>query len=204
MLNQCRCNTAEEYMKDELVSCVKTLFAKGYVSSGGGNHSFRYNNLIWITPSGYPRSHLRSKDLVLIDIDGRVIEGDLKPSIEVPFHTEIYKVRSDINAVSHTHSPYSHAMVQASILIERDEGIFDIKEQKFIPRILGNIPVLEYRQLGSRALARLVGKASIDSKVMILLDHGVIGIGKCIHEAVFYIQLLEESARCMLVEDIFR
>lgn len=191
----------EEKLKEELVRSVKTLFSKGYVSVGGGNHSFRYKELIWITPSGYPRSHLNAKDLVLIDINGKIIGGDLRPSIETPFHTQIYKVRDDINAVSHTHSPYTHALAQASLLIEKSNGIFSFKELEF-PKILGNIAVLEYRQLGSKALAKLVGEASYDSNIMILLDHGVVSLGRCIHEAVFYILLLEEFARCFLVSRI--
>lgn len=203
MLDKCLCYTNDrEYLKDELVRCVKTLFAKGYVSSGGGNHSFRYNDMIFITPSGYPRSHLKPSDLVLIDMDGNIIEGDLRPSIEVPFHTEIYKKRSDINAVSHAHSPYSHALFQTFNLIEEEDGIFRTDDMHF-PLKLGKVKVLEYRQLGSRALARLVSNASKDAKIMVLLDHGVIGIGRCIHEALFYVELLEEYARCVFISKVF-
>ena len=52
-------------------------------------------------------------DLVLIDRDGNVLRGDLRPSIETPFHIKIYKVRSDVNGVSHAHSPYSHTLIHS-------------------------------------------------------------------------------------------
>ncbi|MCS6767725.1 MAG: class II aldolase/adducin family protein [Candidatus Nitrosocaldus sp.] len=204
----CRCSVGdEEYVKRELVSCVRTLFSKGYVSSGGGNHSVRLRDGIWITPSGYPRSHLTVDDLVLIDSRGCVLRGDLRPSIEVPFHTEIYRVRCDINAVSHAHSPYSHALIQTLELAEVDGhgGVFrlDDRVEQMLPLRIPdtlNLLILEYRQLGSRALARLVGEAfSMHANMVVLLDHGVIGVGKCIHEAMLYVQLLEEWARCVTV-----
>jgi ribulose-5-phosphate 4-epimerase/fuculose-1-phosphate aldolase len=217
----CECGRGDEgYIKSELVSCVKTLFSKGYVSSGGGNHSVRLRDgsnasHIWITPSGYPRSHLTVDDLVLIDIDGNMLRGDLRPSIEVPFHTQIYRVRDDVSAVSHAHSPYSHALIQTLRIVEVDghTGVFGLNcsglssspSQQLplsIPPVIHNLLILEYRQLGSRALARLVGDAfSISNgvKILVLLDHGVIGIGRCIHEAVMHVQLLEEWARCVTI-----
>jgi L-fuculose-phosphate aldolase len=208
-LQGCRCKDDEErYIKAELVRCVKTLFSKGYVSSGGGNHSIRIkhgeDHMIWITPSGYPRSHLTVDDLVLIDKNGNVLRGDLRPSIETPFHTEIYRVRSDVNGVSHAHSPYSHAVIQTLRIKEEYEGIYSIDDELPIdvPEVIGDVPVLEYRQLGSRALARLVGDTLMlkpNTKIMVLLDHGVIGVGACIHEAMMYVQLLEEWARCVVV-----
>lgn len=212
-MHMCLCNVGDEdYIKKELVSCVKTLFSKGYVSSGGGNHSVRLGkgntSHVWITPSGYPRSHLTTDDLVLIDLEGNILKGDLRPSIEVPFHTEIYRVRDDVGAVSHAHSPYSHALIQTLDLVEvhGHKGIFrlssDARLPLSIPNAIDNLLILEYRQLGSRALARLVGEAfsSIgNTSIVVLLDHGVIGIGRCIHEAMLSVQLLEEWARCVVI-----
>src|SRR6185437_3253511 len=160
------CNFCAEYnenlLKKELITCVKTFFSNGLVSVGGGNHSFRQNNRdkIWITPSGYPRSHLMAKDLVLIDLDGNITSGNLKPTIEVPFHTEIYKVRPDINAVCHTHNPYAQGLFLSAKLEPIEQGVYTFPIK--YPEPLGKIPiVVEYRQLGSRALGRIIGKACI-------------------------------------------
>ena len=101
------------FFKTELVKSVKSFFLNGLVSVGGGNHSFRseIKNQIWITPSGYPRSHLKDDDLILIDLEGNTILGNLRPTIEVPFHTEIYKNRNDINAICHVHNPIYHGFL---------------------------------------------------------------------------------------------
>lgn len=199
----------ENSLKKEIINCVKTFFSNGMVSVGGGNHSFRQINRdrIWITPSGYPRSHLMTRDLVSIDLDGNIISGNLKPTIEVPFHIEIYKVRPDINAVCHTHNPYTQGFFLSAKLGPIEQGVYTISELLPIkyPEPLGKIPiVVEYRQLGSRGLGKLVGKACTKdflypTGIIIMLNHGVIGIGRCIHEAKFLIELSEEWARCLFI-----
>ena len=203
----------EHILKNELISAIKYFFSYGLVSVGGGNHSFRsqLDNQIWITPSGYPRSHITSDDLLLIDLDGNVLKGNLKPTIEVPFHTEVYKNRSDINAVCHVHNPYTSGYFLSSKLVNIDnEGIWTLAESPSIgfPKVLHGTPlVVEYKQLGSKGLGNLVGKASkFDSVVpfgtIILLNHGVIGLGRCIHEAKFVVDLCEEWAKCLAVKKL--
>lgn len=208
------CEVYDEHIfKNELISAIKYFFSHGLVSVGGGNHSFRskLDNQIWITPSGYPRSHITSDDLLLIDLDGNILKGNLKPTIEVPFHTEIYKNRSNINAVCHVHSPYTSGYFLSSKLVNLDnEGIWTLAETPSIsfPKVLSDNPlVLGYKQLGSKGLGNLVGKASkFDSEIpfgiIILLNHGVIGIGRCVHEARFAVDLCEEWAKCVVVKKL--
>ncbi|MGD1835190.1 MAG: class II aldolase/adducin family protein [Nitrososphaeraceae archaeon] len=206
-----------------MVRSVRSFYLNGLVSVGGGNHSFRgtIKNQIWITPSGYPRSHLREDDLILIDLEGNIISGNLRPTIEVPFHTEIYKNRSDINAICHVHNPYTMGFYLSSELSNtKYDGIFTLKESSSIklPTFIGNPLIIEYKQLGSKALGNIVGMASnirklespssfsnvecgqYTTNVIILLNHGIIGIGRCIHEARFLVELFEEWAKCIMVK----
>lgn len=180
------------------------------VSVGGGNHSFRSERpeRIWITPSGYPRSHLTPDDLLLTDLEGNVLQGNLRPTIEIPFHTEIYKTRPDINAACHVHNPYTQGFFLSSKFIQTDiERIYILADDPPVelPDFIGTRPIIiEYKQLGSKALGRAVGKAcTLDSLmpigIMVLLNHGVIGIGRCIHEARLLVDLLEEWARCLAI-----
>jgi ribulose-5-phosphate 4-epimerase/fuculose-1-phosphate aldolase len=208
-----QCSTCSPYneqiWKEELVSCVKTFFSRGMVSVGGGNHSFRSDDArgIWITPSGYPRSHLVPDDLIMIDLNGNIILGNLRPSIEVPFHTEIYKAKPKLNAACHTHNPYTQGFFLSARLKHLRDGISTLSESPLInfPRILGDFPlVIQYQQLGSRSLGNVVAIVCRDylpysCGIIILLNHGVIGIGKCIHEAKFAVDLIEEWARCLAI-----
>jgi ribulose-5-phosphate 4-epimerase/fuculose-1-phosphate aldolase len=194
----------------------------GLVSVGGGNHSFRSDtkNEVWITPSGYPRSHLKENDLILIDLEGNTIQGNLRPTIEVPFHTEIYKNRNDVNAVCHVHNPYTMGYyLTAKLQHTNYEGIFTLNELPPIklPKPIENSIIIEYKQLGSKALGKIVGRATkieldsssplseskYNSKILILLNHGIIGIGECIHEAKFLVELYEEWAKCVMIKRVF-
>jgi L-fuculose-phosphate aldolase len=72
-----------------------------------GNISAREGDMIAITPSGVDYEDLEPENSVVVDLGGRSIEGDLKPSSELAMHTYIYKARADIQAIVHTHSTYA-------------------------------------------------------------------------------------------------
>lgn len=188
------CQTSEEQLKKEIVNSVKTLYWKGMVSNAGGNQSARLpgSKKIWITPSGYPRVSLEPKDLVAVDLDtGEVLEGDLKPSIETKFHLAIYKVRPDVNAVVHAHSPYTLGLAIA--------GYFDITHGE-AAAILGDIKIIKYAHPGTVELAKslaeaLKGEGAKVPRIAILMNHGVVSVGACIHEARAFAEIMEEWAR---------
>ena len=93
--------------RKELVDCVKSLYAMGLTTSVSGNHSVRAGSGMWITPSGVPRYAMRPSDLVKRDLKTGKVAGRTKPSIELGMHKSIYGVRPDINAIVHTHSPFT-------------------------------------------------------------------------------------------------
>jgi len=190
----CRlCQSNEEQLKRELVNSVRTLYWKGMISNAGGNQSARLpgSDKIWITPSGYPRTELEPKDLVQIDMEGNLIQGDLKPSIEVSMHLEVYRRRPDVNAVIHAHSPYTMGVAISGYLeVTHGEAA----------AILGEVKVVPYSHPGTLELARNVGEAVRGEgakvpRVVILMNHGVLSVGACLHEARAFAEIMEEWAR---------
>jgi len=187
------CQTNEEQLKKEIVNSVKTLYWKGMISNAGGNQSARLpgSNKIWITPSGYPRVSLEPEDLIAIDMEGNVIEGDLKPSIETFMHLEVYKNRPDVNAVIHAHSPYTMGMAISGFLeITHGEAA----------AILGDIKIIPYSHPGTIELAKNVGYAVKGEggkvpRIIILMNHGILSVGACIHEARAFAEIMEEWSR---------
>src|SRR5687767_2854695 len=136
--------------RNELVSCVKDLYAAGLTTSVSGNHSIRYKDRMWITPSGIPRYSMRSSDLVRVNVStGRTV-GKTKPSIEVGMHRNIYLSSPNINAVIHTHSPYTIAV---SISSEFKHVVEEAKIVVGMPAIIQNAPS------GSDKLATAVAEA---------------------------------------------
>lgn len=73
----------------------------------------REQGLVVIKPSGVPYEHLRKEDLVVVDLEGKVVEGQLKPSSDTPTHLALYKAFSGIGGIVHTHSPWATSWAQA-------------------------------------------------------------------------------------------
>ena len=90
--------------KKKLCKIGEKMKEAGLVAACDGNISFRNpNGTIVITPSGLPKGELKPSQLLVMDINGKVIKGEGKPSSETPLHLEIYKARLDVNAIIHAH-----------------------------------------------------------------------------------------------------
>src|SRR5512133_488996 len=100
-----------EKLKEELLSLHLELPRYELVVWTGGNVSARdpETGLVVIKPTGVRYEHMRPDHMVVVDLDGRVVEGDLKPSSDTASHLYIYRQRPDVGGVVHTHSPYATA-----------------------------------------------------------------------------------------------
>ena len=87
-----------EELKRQIIQCMRSLHQRGLMTGVGGNASARLtgSDELWITPSGLYKPELKTADLLKIDLDGKVVEGIFKPSMEWYFHTAIYKKRAEI------------------------------------------------------------------------------------------------------------
>jgi ribulose-5-phosphate 4-epimerase/fuculose-1-phosphate aldolase len=172
----------------------------GYTSSVSGNHSIRLKNRSWmlITPSGIPRYEMKDKDLVKVNLHTEKIVGLRKPSIEWHMHALIYKSISTINAIIHTHSPYTLAI---AISAEKFQHI--IEEAKIV---VGDPIVIANKPSGSIALANMVSKIFENEenvRAIIIRNHGVVTVGRDIHQARAVVEALEEWAKILTVSKIF-
>ena len=183
----------------------------GLTSSVSGNHSIRFKGKkwMWITPSGIPRYVLQEKDLVKVHLEANstISHGTStrsryksKPSIEWRMHASIYNKRSKVNAVVHTHSPYTLA-----IAISVSEFQHIIEEAKIV---VGNPVIISNKPSGSLDLANAVSNAFVGEKdeqvrAVIIRNHGVVSIGNNIYEARAVIESLEEWAKIYTISKIF-
>jgi len=180
----------EGEIKNEIVRIAKVLFDRQLISALGGNISGRVpgSNEFWITPSQVFKGALRPDDLVKVTLEGDVIEGSHKPSIEWLFHAAIYKVRPDVNGVVHAHNP----MVLGLTLAGREIKASLTGEATLILRKIEKVP---FKPPGTRMLADEVAKVvSRGASAVILENHGVIGLGSSLLEAETIVELLEELA----------
>ena len=143
---------------------------------------------ILITPSGFEKSALKPEHLLIVDLDGTVLQGDLKPSVETWMHTAIYKAREDVNAVIHTHSPY------ATLFASINEPIPAVTVD-FALAIGHEVPVTKYVPPGSKDLAQEVVKVLGKDKLVVLIrNHGAVAVGKKLEDAYHAALLLEKEA----------
>jgi len=180
--------------KEKLMKLGVKVAEAGLVVGTWGNLSYRVlkDDAVVITPSGLEYHRITTRDMVLVDMNGEVLEGERKPSTELPLHLAIYRARPDVLSVIHIHSPYASALAVV---------------QKPIPPILedaaamigGPVPVTEYAAPGSRHLADSVAGALEKVNAVLLANHGVVGVGQTPEEAFQVCQLVERAAQVYIL-----
>jgi L-ribulose-5-phosphate 4-epimerase len=178
-----------EKLREELVSLHLELPRYNLVVWTGGNVSARdpETNLVVIKPSGLRYENLRPEHMVIVDLDGNLVEGDLKPSSDVYSHLYIYRHREDVNGVVHTHSRYASAFAAVG---------------KPIPVVLTaiadefgcEIPCGSFALIGDEAIGKVVVNEIGKSPAIILKNHGVFTIGKNAMSAVKAAVMTEDVA----------
>ena len=93
-------------LKSELIEYGKLAGVKNFTPGYSGNLSARWGDKILITSSGSANGYLSEDEIVVMDFEGNLLEGNKKPSSEKMLHVEFYKQRPDVNYIIHVHSPY--------------------------------------------------------------------------------------------------
>jgi L-ribulose-5-phosphate 4-epimerase len=178
-----------EQLKEELAQLHLELPKNNLVMWTGGNVSARdtETGLIVIKASGIRYEDMRSEHMLIVDIEGKVVEGDFKPSSDVNSHLYIYKHRADVGGVAHTHSRYATAFAAVG---------------KAIPCVLtamadefgGPIPCGGFALIGDEAIGKVVVDSIGKSPAVLLKNHGVFTIGKNATAAVKAAVMTEDVA----------
>ncbi len=184
----------EEQIKKDICKVMRNLFNRGMVSALGGNVSARVpgSKEFWITPSGIFKGELNPEDLVKVDLDGNILDGFLRPSIEWPLHAAVYRVRQDVNAVVHAHNPYTLGLALAGV------GLKPITVEAVM--VLRKVEIVPFAFPGTDQLAKLVGEAaSKGARAIVLQNHGIVAVGANLYEAEAVAETLEEVAIAQFV-----
>jgi L-fuculose-phosphate aldolase len=180
--------------RKEIIDAGNQMVNSALVIGTWGNISVRIpdEDLIAITPSGVDYDKLISENIPIIDFEGNLIDGNMKPSIELPMHLEIYKKRPDIGAIVHTHSTYCTAMAIARKPIPAScEDLIQI--------VGGNVRVSEYRLPGTDDLGKVAVEALDGRNAVLLANHGLLAAGKNLKETIKIAFICEKSAHATLL-----
>jgi ribulose-5-phosphate 4-epimerase/fuculose-1-phosphate aldolase len=197
-----------KYQKDKISAYKKDLaqfsrlsYDRGLVAARGGNLSIRIpeTGRVLITPSGISLRDITPDIIIEVDIHGNLLRGkkNLKPSKETPFHTSIYRIRSDVMAIAHVHPPFSTAL--------------SLKDKPFplltAPGMVNlvKVPLVEFALMGTKELCDYVSEAAkqnMEVKALLLKGHGVIAMGSDLASAYYIADLVEDNAKVALLSSI--
>lgn len=172
-----------EAERQEVVEILQTLSRTNLVIGTAGNVSRRtYDGALVVSPSSVPYAQMTPTDVCVVDLDGRLIEGDRDPSSELQLHLAAY-VATDAQAVVHTHS---RAAVAVSTLVS------DLPPHHYyINQLGGHVSVAPYHTYGTKPLADAVAAALTGSSAALMSNHGAVTVGDDLPDGLYRASLLE-------------
>lgn len=179
----------------ELVDVSHYIYKKGLVPGKSGNISCRFYDdrvsKVAITRSGISKRNVEADDIIIIDMDGNILEGDKKPSMETFLHLGIYNERDDINSIVHSHPPFATGYSMSNKKLKRLEG-FGPLENPYIPYV-------KYSPPGSEELAKDTALMMKEEDAVILKNHGAVAAGVNLDEATVLAEFIEDIAKIQYI-----
>lgn len=167
-----------EKERNEIVEYGKMLLSSGLTKGTGGNISV-YNpkvGLMAITPSGIGYNETQPEDIVVMSLDGKIVEGTRKPSSEYDLHCSIYQNKKETCSVVHTHSTYCVVLSSLNIPLKpihyvlADAGSYEV-------------PVAPYKTYGTQNLAQSVIETIKSGNAVLMANHGMLACGTTLSAA---------------------
>ena len=191
-----------EALKETVCEANLELFRRGVVLYTWGNVSGidRARGLVVIKPSGVPYQGMQPSDMVVVDLEGRIVEGTLRPSSDTPTHLELYKAFPEIGGVVHTHSTHAVVFAQAGMEIPPLGTTHADYFYGAVPvsRSLTRDEVQEAYEKNTGCVivetVKETGRGPLAVPGVLVRNHGPFTWGKDPAEAVYHSVVLEEIA----------
>ena len=189
-----------EGLKKKVYEANLSLVKNGLVLFTWGNASAidRSTGYVVIKPSGVKYDEMKAEDMVVVDLNGNVVEGNLKPSSDTPTHLELYKAHPEIGGVVHTHSTFATAFAQA----ERGIPAYGTTHADYfygeVPctRNLQESEMADYeKNTGAVINEAFKNKSVVAVPACLVAHHGVFAWGKDADEAVYHATVVEQVAK---------
>ena len=190
-----------EDLKQKVFQANLDLVKHGLVIFTWGNVSGidREKGLVVIKPSGVDYDTMKVSDMVVVDLDGNVVEGDLRPSSDTPTHLALYKAFPEIGGVVHTHSTYATAWAQAGIDLPNIGTTHADYFHQAIP-CTADMTEAEVKgeyelETGNVIIERFKGMNPVHTPGVLVKNHGPFAWGKDPHDAVHNAVVMEQVAK---------
>lgn len=179
--------------KKQVCAAGLQLLREGLVARTWGNVSIKVNDRqMVITPSGRKYDELTPEDMVLVDFYTWKYEGNIKPSSELKLHGEVYKTRTHINSVIHTHQMFASIVAAA----QKDVEVLDETHRKILGAAV--IKTAPYALPNTKKITVETAKAIESSNAALMANHGVVCIGTTLENAFEVARTLEKACEMFI------
>lgn len=181
-------------IRSSIVEVSRLLYSKNLATAFEGNISVIEDDRIYITPSSICKGFVTEDMLVVMDMEGKVLEGGCKPSSESKMHLAAYRSRPDIKSVVHAHPPYATAFAVANKPIET-------KAYPEMIVLFEKIPLAPYGTPSTDEIHYGMEPYIKDYDVILLANHGVIAVGSDVYNAFFKLESVEGMAKVLTLAE---
>jgi len=184
---------SERQYRDQIVRYGRMLHQCGFVAATDGNLSVRLSeNRILSTPTCMSKGAMRTSDLVIVDMEGRLVSGKRNVSSEIGMHLLIYRLRPDVKGIVHAHPPTATGFAAAGVALN----------QPLVCEVvigLGSIPLAMYGTPGTAELTDALEPLVPGFDAILMSNHGVVAYGVDLDQAYMKMETGEHFARIALV-----
>ena len=180
-------------LRQQLCDYGRRAYDKGLVAANDGNLSVRLNDKhILCTPTLQCKGFMKPEDICTVDLDGQHVAGRKRPTSEIRLHLQVYRRRSDVHSVIHTHPPHVTAFaisgkpIPSGILAEPE--IF-----------LGEVPTAKYATPGSEEFAETIVPLVGKTNTIVLANHGMLSYERDLERALWLTEILEAYCRTLIL-----
>jgi L-fuculose-phosphate aldolase len=183
----------EVELRRDIVRFSKMLHRLGFMPGTSGNLSVRLDDQrLLVTPTGVSKFLLRSADMVIVDLQGRQLDGYRKVTSEVSMHLAVYRHRDDVTAVIHSHPPVATAFACVG------RGLDEMLCQEAV-MTLGVVPLATYATTGTNEVAASLAPFIPDHDAVLMANHGAVSYGSTLLQAFQKMEVVEHLAQIALV-----
>ena len=184
-------------LRSQVARLNRALASSGLVKGTSGNVSGRdaVTGEVVIKPSGVLFEELNPESMVILDVDGNVIEGDLKPSVDSASHLHVYRSRADIGGIVHTHSKYATAFAVAGKPLPTTTTTHAC--------LFGDeIPISGLAEIGEEQIGQAIVAEIGSAQAILMRNHGVFAVGPDPNTALRHAIYVEESAEATFLAQL--
>jgi L-fuculose-phosphate aldolase len=189
------CKTEQEYRHD-LVNVCHRIYEKGWVAMNDGNVSIRLDSdRVLCTPTAVSKGMVELDDLIVVDMEGQILDGCRDCTSEIAMHITVYSLRPDVRSVVHAHPPVATGFAAAGRALDK----------ALLPEVvinLGAVPLASYGLPGTPALSDGMRPFIPNYDALLLENHGCTCWGGDVLQAFFRMEIVEHFARITFVAEM--